>query len=518
MLGLLLLWAALATVAAGGFIQAEFYGPIPASDFQPTGMSLSGGGSRSFICSLGAFRGLHLLKVLPKVDYASSVSGGSWATAAFSYRDAKLATVEEFLGEYVAPHRLGRVELRLPIPKTCALGFPVRLNLIMVLVKEIAQSRLEDVWTRSIHQVFLRPAGISLTALPTLNNQTRAQVLARNPSLLNQVELLRVNPNQPIPILNIALLGLSEDPDVAERNNRQYVMMHFTPTHVGLFQEQNLSYANNVAALRLGGGTIDPLGFGAQVPPQTVCGLQRCPVPQVKPLPRPQHWFSIANATGASSWAPGSLLVSYQHPAELLRLQTILLTCHYLSPKFAELGSREVYVGDGENVENQGLIALLQLRARLVFMFINTATPLTSTKLDSMMGVKIGRDVDTSFAALFGYFTSSTSATEDYSRDQVFARKDLLVVMQRLQLEAAKGNGAVTLYELETVENKWWGVPRGHKVRVVFNYLSRAFAWERALPTHTWQAFGLEEERTDVLPSNGTFKRFPNLPISHPEG
>ena len=42
------------------------------------GVALSGGGYRSAIFNYGVLRGLHKIGVLPRADYLSVVSGGSW--------------------------------------------------------------------------------------------------------------------------------------------------------------------------------------------------------------------------------------------------------------------------------------------------------------------------------------------------------------------------------------------------------------------------------------------------------
>ncbi len=47
------------------------------------GLALSGGGIRSNAFSLGVLSALHEAKLLQKIDYISSVSGGSWANAAY---------------------------------------------------------------------------------------------------------------------------------------------------------------------------------------------------------------------------------------------------------------------------------------------------------------------------------------------------------------------------------------------------------------------------------------------------
>lgn len=48
------------------------------------GLALSGGGYRSAIFCYGVMRGLHELGLLPKIDYVSAVSGGSWIATPFA--------------------------------------------------------------------------------------------------------------------------------------------------------------------------------------------------------------------------------------------------------------------------------------------------------------------------------------------------------------------------------------------------------------------------------------------------
>ena len=48
------------------------------------GLALSGGGYRSAIFNYGILKGLHEIDVIPKIDYISAVSGGSWIAMPFS--------------------------------------------------------------------------------------------------------------------------------------------------------------------------------------------------------------------------------------------------------------------------------------------------------------------------------------------------------------------------------------------------------------------------------------------------
>jgi hypothetical protein len=178
------------------------------------GLCFSGGGSRSFEATLGYLRGLLDADLLKYVRYLSSVSGGSWANAVFSYHDEDVVTLEELLGTFTPPEKITASILR-GIPLKSARGFPVRTNLVSVVLGEllIKGTPPEDIWVKAIHETFLRKAGISIDALPAWNRQNVAKTLAQNPDLLNHYNFRvpcsgRANcDNIPFPIMNNAMLG-----------------------------------------------------------------------------------------------------------------------------------------------------------------------------------------------------------------------------------------------------------------------------------------------------------------------
>jgi hypothetical protein len=50
-----------------------------------TAIAFTGGGSRSFLASIGYLAGLNELGLIPNIRYISGISGGSWATLTFTY-------------------------------------------------------------------------------------------------------------------------------------------------------------------------------------------------------------------------------------------------------------------------------------------------------------------------------------------------------------------------------------------------------------------------------------------------
>ena len=290
---------------------------------------------------------------------------------------------------------------------------------------------------------------------------------------------------------------------------RRYVMMESTPLYVGFPRLQNVSYPNNIH-LSLG-GLVEPLGFGSVISDKKFCGLAQCSSPTLRRIPRPFKPFSIANATAASSWAPGALVA--EQPL-LKPLDNVLLTAAYYSPYYGG-PTREVFVGDGANLENQGLIALLQRDVRRIVMFINSPIPLNDRNgyHPYLRPPLYDIDIDSSITALFGLYNLLPPFGMDFSHDQVFHKRDFPRVVAALQDSQQEGRGAVAAVDLLTIENKWWGIAAGKKVHVVFAYLGRVYEWESKLSNEVADVVAPHRltKKSNLLPKEGLFKDFPHF-------
>jgi len=480
------------------------------------GICLSGGGARSFEASLGYLRALLDADLLKYVRYISSVSGGSWANAVFTYHDEEVVKLNDLLGSYTPPERMTRQGMR-GIPLNSARGYPVYSNMIGVVASELLLkgTPVEDVWVKAVHEVFLKKAGIGIYDLPAWSKTYVAEAVARNPDMMNDLTFrmpcsgsTATCHNIPFPIMNNAMLGPVEAAPFG-LYQRRYVMMEATALYVGFPHIQNVTYPNNIH-LALG-GLVEPLGFGSVIRDKQFCGLLQCSTPQLKRIPRPFVPFGIANATAASSWAPGALVA--EQPI-LRPLDNVLITAPYFSPFYGGQ-TREVFVGDGANMENQGLIALLQRNVKRIVMFINTPIPLTEREgyHPYLRPPQEDVDIDSSITALFGIFNIIPPFGEDFSHDQVFRKRDFPRVVSALQEAQKEGRGAVAGVDLVTVENRWWGVPAGRKVHIVFVYLGRVYEWESLLEPDVadWVAPQRLKHKPHLLPKEGVFKDFPHF-------
>ena len=90
-----------------------------------TGVCFSGGGTRALTAAMGQLRALTSLELVDKIGYISCVSGGSWASTAYTCYREGAASDEEFLGPMTAPQNitmagLGQLVWVIRRPEVCA--------------------------------------------------------------------------------------------------------------------------------------------------------------------------------------------------------------------------------------------------------------------------------------------------------------------------------------------------------------------------------------------------------------
>ena len=86
------------------------------------GLAFSGGGARAMVAAAGQLAALHELGLLREVRYISGISGGSWATAAYSFaqlgQNGTARDDDELLGNITAPEDICNVSLNRVNPRS----------------------------------------------------------------------------------------------------------------------------------------------------------------------------------------------------------------------------------------------------------------------------------------------------------------------------------------------------------------------------------------------------------------
>ena len=261
---------------------------------------------------------------------------------------------------------------------------------------------------------------------------------------------------------------------------RQRVGFEYTPLGVGT-PCRSMLRAPSGASCTVGGGYLESFAFGCPAPGSGPAAGGRI---RVVPPSRP---FTLADATGATSVTSTRAATAAMVPRAR----------HW--PPGADDGQpgRVHSFGDGGDIENFGLIALLRRRVERIVVFVNTLHPLAAEVRPGATSGALG--IDPYIPPLFGYGTTKCP------HNQVFARAALKGVVAALQQAKRRGRGVVAATRLAVEPNAWWGVAGGWEVEIGWVYNERAPAWEARLDAEVRRAI----DEGQPPHGGGPFAHFP---------
>jgi Patatin-like phospholipase len=393
--------------AAPATLDANIY-PIggAAAPSPGVGLCLSGGGSRAASASMGMLRGLRYLGLLDRVTVLSTVSGGGWAGIPFTYLPPDISD-DEFLGGVVADprdltwcHERGQDPARaLDVLSELALGsLATRLGLVEFLAKAVElEVRYRDsphvLWCRAVGALVLEPFGlgdVSASGTPATYFSGTRQWLetaildgGRNPGLLPSDFHLVSDRRRPALVTNSTLFW---PPGVHPRRpapgTPPLQLYPFEATSTGAGMPLPLEGP-------LGGGWVDPFAFGGAAPVQA-------PDADRVIVPTPPGRFALSDIAGTSSAAFVGPLIE-RFGAQFPWLEDIDPVYSYwpVTPAGSPR-AQTCFFGDGANLENTGVMALLRRRMSRIVAAVNAETPLSR---DPATGQVV---VDSQLPPLFG--------------------------------------------------------------------------------------------------------------------
>jgi len=502
--------------------------PDPPGDLRGSvAVCLSGGGSRACTAAMGQLRGLHHLNLLNKnkIKCISSVSGGTWASILYTFRPPVI-DADTFLGGVVEdPERLtwddhstqNKAEV-LDYLDYYNLGMvPTRLGiraLLKTMIELYAKYKYPAslLWIRTIGKLVLEPFGLS--AMDAKGNPLEymgytQDWLQENPIKLNPGRLsigdfnaVPDDPLRPFLITNTAVFS-----DSSTLN--PFVI---SPVYEGIFN--TLHSGEGI----FGGGLLDTYAFGSRRP-QKLTGNQV----SVQQMPTRA---CLADAAGLSSAFFASIL-----EGKILEANGDIFSMHefkdlgFLEKDFHELSktvadiddlipefaywpvgdlstedpeTRTVKFADGGNLENSGIMPLLQRSCTSIISFINSMTPLEENDQ--------GLTVDSVLPPLFGYCPSKKGgaykryadmtenelgklSNEDqiYRDNQVFPSTDFYPLLNQLAAASKGANGVLgsepvlCVQNLTTLENPKFGIAAGLSTKVLWVYNNPVESWRRKL-------------------------------------
>lgn len=134
-------------------------------DQDSVGLAFSGGGIRSNAFQTGILSGLFAARVLPRVDYISAVSGGSWATGAYRARRESDAEYFGQLDRAVCNEQTAKNVPALRVLMTGYGGLATAISPADFFKGRSQGSLIAELWRKMVLSNFLNDEDISLTNL-----------------------------------------------------------------------------------------------------------------------------------------------------------------------------------------------------------------------------------------------------------------------------------------------------------------------------------------------------------------
>ncbi len=470
------------------------------------GLCFSGGGSRALTCAMGQLRGLRLLGLLDDVFAISSVSGGTWANALYTYLPESISD-DNFLGQPVLdPSVLTLFEGPYALDKLPPgnLGWvPTGLDLFDDL-DEILKLKLEygypnaDLWQGLIGDRILARYGLFEPDAQGFDNHyvswTDAYLhlpngtLARNPSL-KASQFRTVQRQRPFPIFNTAVFtndGLDAELAPFEANFMLGV--------------RNALPAGHGAMGAIGGGLVDSFAMTSQYqgegPPGT--GTVSTSVPA-----RP---FALNDIVGCSSAAFAQMLEEKYTELEGM----VPRYAYWPVQARASQQALRYRFADGGSLENMGLNALLARGVPRIMAFVNTDEPIYRD--DSSGDIVISSDIPPLFGfqpwvAGQGYVPYSqnpgSGATRLYRHNQVFPISQFQPLLNALYAARQAGGSMLVTQQLQVLANSWFNVPAQASVTVLWVYNDFVQSWWNQL--HWTVRDAIDAESLGQFPRYNTF-------------
>lgn len=499
--------------------------PEASLNLPSTGVCFSGGGTRAMNCAIGQMRGLQAINLWDSIGYISAVSGGSWASTIFTYYREGADNDKQLLGNIISPGSLTMDTLEF-MPKGF-MGEVITFNLEKDLFRRLGADvlsfgllqKMDFIWIDGIGHTYLKPFGLYHPQKPkyfTLNNNSRDEILNRNPKL-SADDFITVHHKdgdikRPYLIVNSSLLAPAKDLPI--QNPENLSVFNYTPLYIGSNQplrvrDENLMTGDTIQ-FDAGGGFIEPFAFGGNLLKRQ--SLRSPNAPRSLTIKLAKRRFQMVDATGTSSAAFGAA-VSSSSLAQLPSKYIPGFSLNHLIPeeeywpykKDGSIGLSQKYrFTDGGNLENFGLITLLQRGVKKIVVFINTNSPLLVGCHFDDTCPPLPEQIDSDVYPLFGY------PFGNLINNQVFSKADFKRVYEGLSEAKVQGKTVMTLTDLTTVKNDWWGIPAGQQVEVLWVYNEQVLDWEKQLPPKVREQI--------ALGAKGAFPDFPSYKLFFENG
>lgn len=466
---------------------------IPSSK-STLGVCLSGGGNRSFSAAIGQLAALDKLGISQKINYLSTVSGGSWAGALYCFADLPS---QSLLGNYGTALSQLTYE-SLTAADASFMGCCATKNIFHVFHDQLASSSPDTAWINTVKAIYLAPFALDDPKALTLNEQTLQAFKEKNPEGTHW-DFRLPRPEKPFFIANSTLIWPSQP-----FKKTHFLPVELTPYHAGIYASHLLPSREIFGKHRsFGNGYLETVAFDTQAPLKQAHNKKQVTVSTLKKKP-----FMLSDVIGTSS-------------AFFARMFEKAPLFNDINPRFyywpvtngsdgilPSTNQGECMIGDGGNFENLGIIPLLLRQVDKMIVFVNSETKFDKPRLN-LTGEWKG--IDEYLPPLFGHHSPFSPVIAGHPTTQVFQPGDFDKGSRSLLSQLTDCNEAgkplVCSMRLQVMDNAWLGVRsqrdsgEPYFVEILWCYLGMPSCWYNQLSDDLKRRL-----------QKGEFSTFPNYP------
>lgn len=378
------------------------------------------------------------------------------------------------------------------------LGAAATTNVVSIAEGIYMSTPSSDLWIKAYSHAILEPFGLESTDKYMAADTESVQRIVRANPQLNASMFLTPRVDRP---KTFVMSGVILAPEGHDATSNNVVSLQMSPDYTGSPFYPNLwkvdypprhthvHYDPPLANKIVGGGFVETFAFGGQAPAQQSGGV----AVKLDAAPDP---FSLAKAVGISSAAFATTMSDFplfkDHAEHIIPKGNVwpVTSDEFPGPQAA----MRYQLGDGGNIENSGLLAMLQRGARRVVWFLNTDMEIISSAKYSFCGGTSHWSTETSFTGFasnqlydkFGFYHDSSSRQSEFlGHNKVFDSDGIFDILCGLQKLRDTGKPAVLRTSLEVKQNTWWGILGGFNVDLILVYNERCSDFEGLLPQET---------------------------------
>jgi hypothetical protein len=414
---------------------------------------LSGGGSRAFVSGLSHLIYLEQNNLINNYDAIGSVSGGTWANVNYHYGNYE--NRDDFLGTTLQPENINTENVDTLSDKCVLICATAKDSLVEKILKA-------GEWEKIVKKYYLDPFSISSENFFTLNEETLQETL-QNQSNLNKNNFITASKNLPFPMFFSTIIGPTDLSPYVKGINWSKTIYEMTPIYSGMYNKKTIEYTNEDKSKKQ---IIELENFTNTITNDGKLINNKVEI---------NKKFTLLEAATRSSFYMGGTIDSVDLPNFL----------YYSRNYFNKKKNYSFLFADGCNTDNNAVIPFIQRNISNLFVCVNNPN-VKFTPLIQNTYTWDNCPIDQPTAALFGLINNddvpfALSQTYDFENTQIFKKKnffDLINIMEKVE---NKGNGIICNVDVETIENKWYGIPANQKHTLTIFYPNLPVNWYNKL-------------------------------------